>query len=243
MSDSTLPLQITYRAQRSTWWWFALVALVGTATTALNTAIPMFMSPPPQGVEAQAVLRVDPLYMLREWTLLLHAVATMIAPLGLALLLLQHKPVLAIVAFLFTFIEKLTELFGQTVRVFTVNGVWRKQILESTVPEVKAHAMSSIQFFSTIWNDMFFILWTCGALAALLFAIAAIGRSRLSNAFSVVAALVFLLALPSVASDYLGYRGSTFQSPLLYALVMTSHRALIAALLIQAAANVNRAKT
>jgi hypothetical protein len=70
------------------------------------------------------------------------------------------------------------------------------------------------QFFGAIWNDMFFILWTCGAVAAVRYALAARRLSALHNALAISAALVALLATPAIAADYLGYQGPTFQSAL-----------------------------
>jgi hypothetical protein len=50
---------------RGTWLFFAGFGVLGTFTTAINIALPMFFDPAPSGIEAQAVLRHDPLRMAR----------------------------------------------------------------------------------------------------------------------------------------------------------------------------------
>jgi hypothetical protein len=219
----------------TTWRWFAAIAALGTLTTAYNTGALLFIDPAPQGIEAQAVLRDDALRMSREWALLVHALATLIAPLGLTLWLLRDRAALAITAFVFTFIEKLTELYGQTIRVFAVNGVWRRQILETDDPELRAHAIASIRLFGEIWNDLFFVLWLCGALAALLYGVALLRRSRSERFLSLAAMLVALLTVPMIATDCFGYAGPSPHSPGLYVVLMTAYRLLIVLVLLHAA--------
>jgi hypothetical protein len=225
---------------RGVWRAFFIIALFGVATTAYNTTIPMFYAPAPVGIEAQAVLRHDWLRLSRDWVLILHAFVTMLAPLGLTLLLWRTNPAIGLVAFLFTFIEKQTELYLQTVRVFTLNGVWRKQILESQDPAITAYAIDSIRFFNAIWNDAFFILWLCGALAALLYGLALVRATDKAHRIAGwVAISVAVLALPWIATDYLGVPLPPLVPDGLYAVVMTSYRAMIAWLLYRAMMSCN----
>jgi hypothetical protein len=225
---------------RGTWLFFAAFAVLGTLTTATNIALPMFFDPAPSGIEAQAALRHDSQRMAREWVMLVHAFATLIAPLGLSLWLLRDRPALALTAFVLTFMEKLTELYGQTVKIFTVNAVWRRQLLESDDAEIKTRAIANIGMFGDVWNDMFFVLWVCGAAAALSYACALWRRSRLETVLAIVAAVVCVLALPWIAADYFGYNGPiTVPSPV-YLVVMTAYRGLIAVVLIAAALRCQR---
>jgi hypothetical protein len=216
---------------------FAVIAGLGTLTTAYNIALLPYVTSPPGDIAAQAVLRTDALYMSREWVLLVHGVATLLAPLGLTLLLLPRQPLLASAGLLFTLMEKLTELYGQTIRVFTINGVWRRQILESTDPETRAQAIESIRLFSTVWNDMFFILWSAGALAASCYALAFWKGGWRQRGLALFAAAAVCLTLPWLARDYFGYQGPLIESSWVYFIAIVGYRGFIALVLFEAYRN------
>jgi hypothetical protein len=181
----------------------ALVALLGTGTTLYNTVAWIFLTIPQGGVDAQARLARDPLYMSREWVLIFHAVFTWLAPLALAIRLRVHAPGLVTVAALCTSVEKLVELLGWTARVFVLNGTWREQLLSSADPQVQARARLFIQGFAELWDAAYFVLWGSAGLAGLCFGLALVRRPGLPRALALSMFLVTALTWQSLAADYL----------------------------------------
>lgn len=90
---------------------FLWVAWLGVATTAVNIALPMFAgAAEPKAAQA--------LRALRQPVLFVHALATLLPMLALAMLGWRYSPFAAVVAVTLTGIEKMTELIGQMLVLF-----------------------------------------------------------------------------------------------------------------------------
>lgn len=124
---------------------FVLIAWVGVATTAINTLIPVlgdFIEP----------LTAQTLRTLRDLVLFVHAVATLLPMLALALLAFRTAPFAAMTAAAFTGIEKAIELIGQTLSLFP--------------PEEMVAAVPIRDVIAAIWDQLYFTLWFCNTLGA-----------------------------------------------------------------------------
>lgn len=185
------------QTDRSFFVFCAICAFIGTATTLVNTVLPWFM-PPAGGGASQAQLVDNPLYMARQWTMLVHAPATLIPILGLALALWRRSPGWCALGFVWTLFEKLLELVGQAVIIFTVNLDWRRQLTRSNPP---ADLQTRIDTVLGAWDDVYIVLWLSGGCAALCFAYVFAIEARRSRRF--LDALLIALMLGGAAGSVL----------------------------------------
>lgn len=167
------------------WRPFAWVAWLGVATTVANIALPMLAGA--VDAEAAASLRA-----LRQPVLFVHAVATLLPMLALALLGFRHAPFAAVVAASLTGIEKLLELAGQTLVLFP--------------PEETLGGVAVREVAAAVWDQLFFTLWFCNTLGAcaagwLLLGLLGGATGRLAAAAAWLAALCTLLLM--LGADYL----------------------------------------
>ena len=196
---------------------FVWVACLGVITTALNTLIPVLSS----GGETWE--------SFRDLVLLVHAPATLLPVVGLALLTFRVSPFAAVVAIVFTLLEKFLELTGQALQIFP--------------PEETLGNVSVRQGVEAVWDQLYFVLWLCNTLAA-----AAVGwlllrstpdRARFAfAAFAWGAAALTLLLLLGP-----GYGGLNVPMPgaVLFSIVFTGYRVAIAMSLMRSHAMVTSA--
>jgi hypothetical protein len=124
---------------------FVWVACLGVATTAVNIALPMLAG-------AVSPESADPFRSARQPVLLVHAVATLLPMIALALSGYRHAPFAAVSAVAFTAIEKATELLGQVLLLFP--------------PEETFSGVAAREVTAAVWDQMFFALWLCNTLGA-----------------------------------------------------------------------------
>jgi hypothetical protein len=207
----------------------ACVAVVGTVTTAANIGLSEWVPDTGGDPMRAAALSRDPVYLSLQWTLLLHALVTLIPPLALALI---RRPVwlgAALLGAVFTGMEKFVELIGQTLRIFVLNGGWRAQLLTTTDPAVRNQLLASQESFNAAWGSMYFVLWLCGSVAALAFAVAFRSSKRLSErCLTWIAAVVAALGFLMILAEYFGQAWAGVAHPAVYFVVMTGYRAAIA---------------
>jgi hypothetical protein len=214
----------------------ALVALVAACTTFANTTLPYLqqtMYAPTQGFEQQVLLFQNPLYMARQWVMLLHAIVTLVAGIGVSVALMRRSFGAAIVGLVFTVIEKITELFGQVAIVFTLNGDWRPRYVVETDEAVKVMLKTAMQTFLGIWDDMFVVLWIAYIVSAVAFAIAC--RDVLHQSFSRTHRFLQIALWSSAVLTGLmlaqEYAGQVWAQPIVrwcYPIIMTFTRAAMA---------------
>ena len=185
---------------------FLWVAWLGVATTALNTGIHAL---PGGGLLAP----------WRDWILLFHAPATLLPVVGLALIGYRYSPFAAMVALIFTFVEKSTEFAGQALRLFP--------------PEEVIAGVPAAAVVSATWDQLFFVLWCCnsaGAAAAGLLMLR-LQPSRLGKVGLVAAGGASLLTLAMLLGpDYVGLPVPA-PGAFLFFLVFTGYRLMIALVL------------
>jgi hypothetical protein len=196
------------------------VAWVGVFTTAVNTAIPMLLRADLDPATAQA------LRDLREPVLLLHAIATLLPMLGLALVGFPRSPFAAVAAAAFTGMEKIIELVGQALRAFP--------------PEEVLGGVPVREVVAAVWDQLFFVLWlcnTCGAAAAgfLLLRLVPVPQARLAAAFAWSAAALTLLMM--LGADYMRWPVPSVPAWLFF-LVFTGYRLAIAMALMRASSSI-----
>lgn len=187
------------------WMAFAAVAALGVATTALNTTAGLWLAPASERMALPARPVLDTI-------LLLHALATLLPVLGLALYLFARAPFAAVLAASLTLIEKLLEFVAQNLRLFP--------------PEEVLGGVGVPAIVAAIWDQLYFSLWACNTLAAigvaLLLRHALPGRAGLVAAAAALsaAACTFLLLL---GPDYLDL-GLPVPSSAVFATGFTAYR-------------------
>jgi hypothetical protein len=207
----------------------ACVAVAGTLTTAANIALSEWVPDTGGDVIRTAALSRDPLYLSLQWTLLLHAVVTLIPPLALALIRRPGWLGATLLGAVFTGMEKFVELIGQTLRIFVLNGTWRAELLSTADSAVRNQLLANQESFNALWGSMYFVLWLCGSLAALAFAIAFWRSQQMSERWLAwIAALVAMLGLLMILAEYFGQTRANVAHPAVYFVAMTSYRAAIA---------------
>jgi hypothetical protein len=191
---------------------FVWVAAIGVATTAINTAIgPLIRSGLVTG-DAAASLQAA-----RDPVLIVHAIATFLPMLGLAIAGFRASPFAAATAAGLTTFEKLIELVGQTLMTF---------------PPEEPPAREAA---NAIFDQLYFALWLSNTIAA-----AAAGRlilylwpgprGRVAAGICWAAGALTLLML--LGDDYLGWPVPAVPGWLFF-VVFTSFRAAIALALVQ----------
>jgi drug/metabolite transporter (DMT)-like permease len=129
----------------------------------------------------------------------------------------------------FTGMEKFVELIGQTLRIFVLNGTWRAELLSTADSAVRNQLLANQESFNALWGSMYFVLWLCGSLAALAFAIAFWRSQQMSERWLAwIAALVAMLGLLMILAEYFGQTRANVAHPAVYFVAMTSYRAAIA---------------
>jgi hypothetical protein len=193
---------------------FIWTAWLGVATTLINTAIPVVID---FGIDAEAARL---LRGVRDPVLLVHAVATLLPMLALALLAFRAAPFAATGAAVFTAFEKFVELVGESLILFP--------------PEEVIHGVSVREVVAAVWDQLFFVLWFCntvaGALAGWLMLGMLEGIPRWLAAFSawMAAALTLLLLM---GPEYLGWISPAIPD-WLFSAVFVAYRCSIAMVLM-----------
>jgi hypothetical protein len=182
---------------------FTMVALLGVATTAINTLL--LVAPASEASDS-----------FRDMVLLVHAPATFFPMIAIALLGFRARPFLAVVAIAATFLEKSLEFVGQTLLVF---------------PPVATSGFAAEQIISAIWGQLYFVLWCCNTLGAtaaggIMLGLAPPRWRWPSAAFAfAAAALTFVLLL---GPDYIALVDIHVPA-LLFAVVFTGYRIALVA--------------
>jgi hypothetical protein len=207
----------------------ACVAIAGTITTAANIGLSEWVPDTGGDPMRAAALSNDPVYLILQWTLLMHALVTLIPPLALALIRRPSWLGAALLGAVFTGMEKFVELIGQTLRIFVLNGNWRAELLTTADFAIREQLLSNQESFNAVWGSMYFVLWLCGSLAALSFAVAFSGSKRISErCLSSIAVVVAVLGFLMILAEYLGQSWADVAHPAIYFVAMTGYRAAIA---------------
>jgi hypothetical protein len=218
----------------------AFVALAGTLTTAANIALNEIVPDTAGDPLRAAALSTDVLYTSLQWTLLVHALVTLIPPMALALMRQPGLAGAALLGAVFTGMEKFTELIGQTLRIFLLNGTWRAELMAGASGARREQLLAWQDMFSAGWSSLYFVLWTCGSLAAVAFAVTFASSPHLAQRLLAIAAgLVALLGVLMTLADYFGQSWAAVAHPAVYWVTMTSYRAAIAWVLWQYATSRN----
>lgn len=182
---------------------FLWAAWIGVATTALNTGIPVFAS----GGSAGA---------WRDLILLVHAPATLLPVIAIALLGFRFSPFAAVTAIVAISLEKSIEFVGQSLLVF---------------PPEEAGVAPTI---AAVWDQLFFLLWFCntvGAAAAALLMFRLIPRRSGWIALSAALGASMLTVLLLLGDDYVGLPVPA-PGALLFFFVFTAYRLAVALTLL-----------
>ena len=201
-------------------------ALVGAATTLVNTVLPNFYSA--DGFDARVALIRDPFYAARQWVLLVHPAFTLLGALGVALALWRRSPGPAAAGYTFAFVEKLTEfLLGVTI-LFVVNGVWKARYLARRGSPAGDLLRARIEGFNDVLGGAYFLLWWMFILSTALLALG-VARSRprdvLARGFVWTGALTIGLTVCMMLGTFAGQEAWT--APLIrwcYPPLLTLHR-------------------
>lgn len=208
-----------------------ICALIGALTTFLNTMAPRFYSA--TGFDEEAALIYDPIYAIRQWVLLVHPAFTLLLALGLLLALFNRAPGRSSAAFMFAFVEKMTEFVLGVLILFVVNGVWKEALAGdgSVTPDA---LKLRIEVFYDLLGGLFFLLWVMFILSTGLFVIC-IKRSGFLNWTVILSAAVMIfLTAAMILGRYAGQ--SAWTTPLIifaYGPILTIHRSAIGLWLIR----------
>jgi hypothetical protein len=207
----------------------ACVAVAGTITTAANIALGEWVPDTGGDPMRAAALSGDRVYLTLQWTLLLHALVTLIPPLALALIRGPGWLGASLLGAVFTGMEKFIELAGQTLRIFVLNGSWRAELITTADLAARDQLLANQAVFDSVWGSMYFVLWLCGSLAALSFAIAFWRSDRIAERWlTSCAALVTVLGFLMLLAEYFGQSWADVAHPAVYFVAMTGYRAAIA---------------
>jgi hypothetical protein len=162
---------------------FVWIAWLGVATTAVNTGIFAFTS------------AGERLVAFRDVVLLVHAPATLLPVIGVALLGFRDSPFAAVLAIVCTSLEKAVEFIGQALLVFP--------------PEETFGGTGVGAIVRAVWDQMFFVLWCCntvgaGAAGLLMLRLAPPRLNVAAAGLAWGAALLTLLMV--LGPDYLGWK-------------------------------------
>ncbi len=201
-------------------------AITAAVTTFLNTIAPHFYSA--DSFEGRAALIHHPVYMARQWVLLVHPAFTLMLALGMALALFSRAPGKAAGGLLFASVEKMTEfLLGVTI-LFVVNGVWKVEFLEAMGSPAADRSRGLIEVFNQLLDGCYFLLWSMFILSTALLSAALSRTNALERWIVATAGLTILLTILMMLGEYAGQSGWT--GPIvewLYSPALTLHRLLI----------------
>jgi hypothetical protein len=187
---------------RSTIFWLGVCAVISSVTTVVNTVLPRLYSA--SGFDQQVALIYNPFYAARQWVLLAHPVFTLMAALGLLLVLWPRSPGRSAVAFLFGFVEKMTEFVLSTIIPFVVNGVWKEAYLTTADPAVKSLMRVRIQTFNEMLGGAYFLLWAAFIISTGLFAMAMWKADRFARITAMTMFATVVLTALMIAGRYAG---------------------------------------
>jgi hypothetical protein len=187
---------------RPAFFWLGVCGIASSVTTVVNTVLPRFYSA--TGFDQQVALIDNPYYTARQWVLLVHPVFTLLAALGLLLLLWPRRPGLTSVAFLFAFVEKITEFFLSTSIPLVVNAVWKQAYLTSADAAVRGLMRARIQTFNDLLGGSYFLLWAAFAISTTLFAVAMWRGDRFARITAVTMLATVALTLMMIAGRFGG---------------------------------------
>ena len=167
----------------------ACCALASAITTFLLWLLPR-MYEAPANFEASISLASNPYYLALKWVNLLHIPLALFAYTGLAVLLFRKAPAKTVFAMLWFGIWGAIEMIGMAITLFSVN-FWRRSYT-SADDATKLTLQKHIDFFSSIWNSMFFVLLIAFLLGTIFFALATWKGKGLEKILS----YLFWLAVP-----------------------------------------------
>ena len=202
-----------------------ICALFATATTFFNTIAHHFFSA--SDFDSRMALIYNPVYVARQWVLLVHPAFTILLALGVALALFARAPGRSAAALIFAGVEKMTEFVLGVLILFVINPEWKGGYLTAIGTPAAAAFRQRVEVFNELLGGLFYLLWAMFILSTALFA-SALKRGRgLEGWFFVSAVAAVAITLVMLVGDVAGLEA--WSGPIvdwLYSPVMTTHRAL-----------------
>lgn len=214
-----------------------ICAIIGAATTAINTLLPNFYEA--TDFASAAALIHNPYYALRQWVLLVHPAFTLMFSLGLALALFTRAPGRASAAFVFAGVEKITEFVLGTLIIATVNPIWKAGFLAGDGASTNLWRQK-VEGFNELLGGSYYLLWSMFMLTTMLFA-STLKRDRsVEGAFFwsalAISGLTAFMIIGAIAK--LSWAGDVLTWT--YAPLLTLYRTLGGIWLLQTAARLSR---
>ncbi|HYC04515.1 MAG TPA: hypothetical protein VED40_14570 [Azospirillaceae bacterium] len=203
-----------------------ICAIIGAATTILNTMLPRFYGA--DGFDARMALIHNPFYAARQWVLLVHPAFILLLALGMALALWARAPGRALAGATFAFVEKMTEFWMGVTILFVVNAVWKVNYLAALgTPAAEAWRLK-ITNFAEVLDGLYFLLWAMFLLSTGLLAWAAARIGRFGRWVAATAGLAMALTLLMMLGEY-GGQGAWTQPIIawVYGPALATHRLLV----------------
>ncbi len=182
------------------------IAAIATAiTTFLLWLLPKLYDYP-SDINESVLLVNNPYYMGRLWVNFFHIPLAITAYFGLAYKLRERELPKVILGMIWFLIWGIVEMVGVSGTIFAVNKTWRANYPAAS-ESVQEMLQANIDYYSTIWNSMFFVLLIAFLLGTLFFGWATWKGKGLEKILSYLFWLAVPLTLLIILSGYFGMSG------------------------------------
>lgn len=179
----------------------SICSFLGAITTILLIYLP---NPSAAGLEAQAALHTNNLYMAKLWILFLHPQFNVLAVMGIAALFINKYPEFIIPGTLAILVWGFTEMMQQAFMIDTVNQIWRPEFLTEPDGIQKTTVETKLSAVSGIWDFMYFLIIFGFGLGTLLMGLVLIKSDQLARWIGLGFIFIGILSLSSFLRYYVG---------------------------------------
>lgn len=175
----------------------SLLSVITTATLIYGPGVA-----PADGLEAQAQLSSNWLYLYKPWVLFFHPQFAFVAALGAAVALRARRPALVSIGLFYLAVWALTEMTQQAFIIDALNQYWRPGLLAAESEVEREAYRTLITGFAAITDSQYFVLLFGFGAGSVLLGLAFLASDRLGQAIGVVTIFLGLVSLIAFAGYY-----------------------------------------
>ena len=147
--------------------------------------------------EQQVELRLNSLYLINRWVVLLHCALVVVSMFALGLPAIRQAPVAVIFGFFAFACFGFTEMLRTAISIFAINRNWRTLYASAVDPATRERFRAFIESYSGINDALFFIFYTAFTLGLICYGIAFLRTNASMSQLGILFTVWALLNLPA----------------------------------------------
>ena len=181
----------------------AVCALLTALTTLVVHVMPNLWSDA-MSFEQQVELRLNSLYFINRWVVLLHCALVVVSMFALGLPTMRRAPVAVIFGFLAFACFGFTEMLRTAISIFAINRNWRAAYASAVDSATRERFRGFIESYSGINDALFFIFYTAFSLGLICYGIAFLRTNASMSQLGILFVVWALLNLPGWIDAVIG---------------------------------------